>query len=229
MVQEALAAGVVEEVFVTAEAAGELRVPDGVPVHEVAEHVMRRLCDAATPQGVVAVARTELARLEDVVGRGLLVVLHEVADPGNAGTILRTADGAGAVGVVVSPDSVDVHGPKAVRAAAGSTYHLPVVADVGLDEVLEAARTAGQRLYGLDARASVSVFVLEREQPPLGLVVGNEARGLSAEALGALDGSLAVPLWGGAESLNVAAAAAIALYAAARAVHDPSVGRRDDG
>ncbi len=221
VVAEALAAGVVEEVFATPEAAADLHVPDGVRVTHVADHVLERLSGSTTPQGIVAVARTDVAAPDAVVGRGLMVVLHEVADPGNAGAIVRTADAAGAHTVVLTRGSVDPFGPKAIRAAAGSTYHLPVALDIELAALAAACREVGQPLVGLDAAAERSVFELRRRPPPIALVLGNEAHGLPAEARTLLDDTVAIPQWGAAESLNVAAAAAVALYAAARAVHDP--------
>jgi RNA methyltransferase, TrmH family len=219
-VGEALDAGVVEEVFVTDELAASTVVPDGVPLRRVADHVLERLADATTPQGVVAVARTSTADLAEVTGRGLLVVLHEVADPGNAGTIVRTADAVGATAVVATVGSVDLFSPKAIRAATGSTYHLPLVVDVELADVADACRAAGQALLGLDAAGQRSVFDLERRPGPLGLVLGNEAHGLPPSAAACLDATVAIPRWGRAESLNVAAAAAVSLYAAARGVRN---------
>lgn len=238
-VREALLAGVVEEVFLAPGAtlpvtvdgpAGPRTTSTGTPsaaggpgtsttgavVTHVSHEVLDRLADATTPQGVVAVARTPRSQLADVVGRGLLVVLDELADPGNAGTILRTADAAGASGLVLTSGSVDPYAPKTVRAAAGSTYHLPVVEHVGLTEVVAACRDAGQRILGLDGGGELSVFDLERPDGSLALVLGNEAHGLSEASIATLDGAVAVPIHGRAESLNVAAAAAIALYAAAR-------------
>lgn len=216
-VAEAVTAGVVEELLVVADADLVLPpVPAEVRVTYLAPHVLERLADTTTPQGVLAVCRTPQATLEDVVGTGALVVLHAVADPGNAGTILRTADAAGAAGVVLTDGSVDPYGPKALRAAAGSTYHLPVVTGVAFPVLLAACRARGQRVLGLDGSATTSVFVLEVDDAPVALVLGNEAHGLPAEVAAELDGTVAVPLYGRAESLNVAAAAAIAIYAAAR-------------
>jgi RNA methyltransferase, TrmH family len=226
-VTEALAAGVVEEVFVTAEAASHLDRAGDRRIRVVAEHVLERLADAATPQGIVAVARTPVVPLEQVVGEGLLVVLHEVADPGNAGTIVRTADAVGAAAVVATAGSVDLFSPKAIRAAAGSTYHLPLVVEAGLAEVARACRAVGQPLLGLDAAGDVPVFDLETRPAPLTLVLGNEAHGLPAAAVSLLDGTVAIPRWGRAESLNVAAAAAVALYAAARGTRALPGGTRD--
>jgi RNA methyltransferase, TrmH family len=215
-VAEALAAGVVVELFATEAVAWTLDVPGDLPVRVVADHVLDRLADATTPQGLVGVARTRPAALDAVVGRGLLVVLYEVADPGNAGTIVRTADAAGAAAVIATAGSVDLFSPKAIRAAVGSTYHLPLVVDVPFDAVVASCRASGQPLVGLDADGDTSVFDLEGQPAPLGLVLGNEAHGLPAEAAALLDALVAIPRWGRAESLNVAAAAAVSLYAAAR-------------
>ena len=215
-VREALEAGLVTEVFVTPDAP-VVPVPAGVAVTSVTDAVLARLADATTPQGLVAVARIPTATLAEVVGRGLLVVLDAVADPGNAGTILRTADAAGATGVVLTAGSVDPYSPKAVRSAAGSTYHLPIVTGIDLGELVASCRRAGQRVLGLDGGATEEVWSLERGGGgAVALVLGNEAHGLGPDARDQLDGLVAVPISGRAESLNVAAAAAIAIYAAAR-------------
>ena len=218
-VAAALAAGVVEEVWATEDALAGLDLPSDAPVVVVAEHVLERVADARTPQGIVALARTPTPELAEVVGRGLLVVLDAVSDPGNVGTIVRTADAAGATGVVLTQGSADVFAPKTVRAAAGSTYHLPVVTDVALADVVAACREAGQPVLGLDGAGERSVEDLERCVPPVALVLGNEAHGLAEATTQLVDGCVAIPLRGRAESLNVAAAAAIAIYAAARGVY----------
>ncbi|MCC5948555.1 MAG: RNA methyltransferase [Nitriliruptoraceae bacterium] len=221
-VREALAAGVVEEVLRTDDgptldqlggAEFDRGRPDGPRVTLVDEPVLAKLSDARHPQGVLAVARSVTSALERVVGHGVLVVLDRVADPGNAGTILRTADALGAGAVVLTTGSVDVFAPKVVRAAVGSTYHLPIVVDVALPEVVAACRAVGQPVLGLDAGGEVG---LERLAGPasIALVLGNEAHGLDAGSAGTLDGLVSIALHPRAESLNVAAAAAIAIHAA---------------
>jgi RNA methyltransferase, TrmH family len=213
-VGEALAAGVVVEVFAVPERLAALRVPAGVRVTSVAEHVLAAVADAASPQGIVAVARTPEADLADALTGELVVVLDRVSDPGNVGTIVRTADAAGAGGVVLTAGSADPFGPKAARSAVGSTYHLPVVPDVDPVELVAACRASGRRLLGLDAAAPRSVYDVTAGEAPVALVLGSEAHGLGDTA--ALDGTLAIPLGGRAESLNVAAAAAVACFAVAR-------------
>jgi RNA methyltransferase, TrmH family len=217
-VGEALAAGYVETLFALPGAWEGLDVPADVEVVEVTGPVLERLADTPSPQGVVAVVRSVVADPTDLPGDGLLVVLHEVSDPGNVGTILRTADAGGAVGVWLTPTCADPFSPKAVRAAAGSTYHLPVVVDGDLERLVDHAHGCGRRLHGLAANAPASVTDLDARRAPVGLVLGNEAHGLDAAALDVLDGTVAVPMPGAAESLNVAAAAAIAIYVAAGAL-----------
>jgi RNA methyltransferase, TrmH family len=223
-VGEALAAGVVETVFVAAthdlppgdlDVPGGLELPADVEVVGVADHVLAHLADTTTPQGIVAVARDVTVAPEALPADGLLVVLDRLADPGNVGGIVRTADAAGAAGVVCLAGTADVLGPKAVRAAAGSTYHLPLAVEVELDALVDLVRAHGRRLVGLQARAERSVLDLAREAAPLALVLGSEAHGLDPRLEEHLDECVSVPMRGAAESLNVAVAAGIAIYAAA--------------
>lgn len=214
-VDEALAEGHVDTVFATAELAPRYRA-GGADVVEVADHVLDRLADSRSPQGVVAVARMATVSLDAVTGRGVLVVLVDPSDPGNAGTIIRTADAAGAAAVVLAGDAVDPFNPKAVRASTGSICHVPLVVDVTVDEVLAACRAAGQRVVALDMDASADVEVLAHDEAPVAIVFGNEAHGLPPTVRSRVDEVLAVPTYGRAESLNLAAAAAVTLYTAAR-------------
>lgn len=209
-VAEALAAGVVEELYLDEDTAAPTTA---VPVQRVTAGVLAHLADATTPQGIVAVARTPATTLAEI-GAGVVVVLDQVADPGNAGTILRTADALGAAGVVLTRGSVDVYAPKTVRAAVGSTYHLPVVTGVNPAEVADLARTTGRRLVGLDAHAAQGLSALGSAGGAVVLVLGNEAHGLDPATSALLDAHVAIPLHPRAESLNVAAAAAIAIHAA---------------
>jgi len=221
----AIAAGVVEQVFATPDAAADLVVPTGVDLLLVADHVLDHLADARTPQGIVGVARTPVADPEVLASGRLIVVLDGVADPGNAGTIVRTADAAGADGVVLTAGSVDAYAPKVVRASAGSVHHLPVLTGLTLREALSACRRTPARsapegprpvqVVGLDGAGERNVFDLARDDTGMVLVLGNEAHGLSADARGQVDVLARVPIVGRAESLNVAAAAAVAIYAVA--------------
>jgi RNA methyltransferase, TrmH family len=220
-VAEALEAGAVETVFHTPGSTG--RVPEvvgaarsaGLEVLEVAPSVIRHLTSAVTPQGVVAVARFVDVAVDDLPGTGLVPVLASVRDPGNAGAILRSADAAGAAGVVFSRDSVDVYNPKSVRASAGSLFHLPVVRDVSVEETVGNLRERGARVV---AAASDGEMPMNRADltGSVALLLGNEAWGLPAEVRALAEATVRVPIHGSAESLNLAAAATLLMFEAAR-------------
>jgi RNA methyltransferase, TrmH family len=156
----------------------------------------------------------------------LVALLANVRDPGNAGTVLRTADAAGARAVVFGDASVDPYNGKCVRASAGSLFHLPVVAGARLEDAVIAMREAGLRIVAADGRASRSLDdpdVLARLSEPTAWLFGNEAWGLPPDLVRMADEPVAVPIYGKAESLNLAAAAAVCLYASARAQRVHSV------
>lgn len=221
-VDEALAHAEVLEVFATPERVAVLGLPPATRVTPVADHVLAALADTSSPQGVVAVVRTPVATLDEALAGDLVVVLDRVADPGNVGTIVRTADAAGASGVVVTRGSADPFGPKANRAAVGSGYHLPIATEADIAGVAAACRAGRRRLLGLDAGAPRSIYDVTAAEGPVALVLGSEAHGLPGGDV--LDDRLAIPMGGRAESLNVAAAAAVASFALARTLG--SDGRR---
>ena len=189
----------------------------GVPVVEVTQPVLEALAETVTPQGLVGVAPLLEATLPDQPR--LVVVLHEIADPGNAGTIIRTADAAGADAVVLTGDSVDPHNGKCVRASAGSLWHLPVVTGSSLDVVLEHLRGAGLQVLATSGSGEDDLFDLAESgalAAPTAWLLGNEAHGLPAQVLSVADRRVRVPLLGRAESLNLATAAAVCLYTSSR-------------
>lgn len=204
----------------------------GLYTHTVTPRVMAAM--SADAQGVLAVvATTALAAgpqpQEDGAGAGeglaerlagarLVAVLAEAQDPGNAGTIIRTADAVGADAVVLVRGSVDATNPKVVRSTAGSLFHLPVLTGAGLGEALEALDNAGLAILAADGSGPVNLFDAdELLARPCAWLFGNEARGLAPEALERAEAVVSVPVLGAAESLNVAAAAAVCLYASVRA------------
>ena len=155
---------------------------------------------------------------ERLAGARLVAVLAEAQDPGNAGTIIRTADAAGADAVVLVRGSVDATNPKVVRSTAGSLFHLPVLTGAGLGEVLEALDGAGLAILAADGSGPVGLFDAdELLARPCAWLFGNEARGLASEVLERAEAVVSVPVLGAAQSLNVAAAAAVCLYASVRA------------
>ena len=194
----------------------------GTPVHVVSGEVMDELAQTVTPQGLLAVCGFVDVPLAEVAraAPALVALLANVRDPGNAGTVLRTADAAGAHAVVFADASVDPYNGKCVRASAGSLFHLPVVAGTRLEEAVVTLRDAGLRIVAADGRAGRSLDdpeVQARLAGPTAWMFGNEAWGLPPELVALADEPVAVPIYGRAESLNLAAAAAVCLYASARA------------
>lgn len=218
-VREALRADAVVELFATAGAIERnAEFLHGADVAEISPQDAAALSETVTPQGLIAVCRLAQPSLEDVLARlpKLLVALVETNDPGNLGTILRTADAAGVDAVFVD-GGVDPYNGKAVRASAGSVFHLPVVEAptarllAGCADLVTLA-TTGHGGTDLDALADDGTLAA----PALWLF-GNEAHGLPAPVLEAADHRVRVPIYGRAESLNLATAAAVCLYASARA------------
>jgi TrmH family RNA methyltransferase len=195
----------------------------GIPVHVVSGEVMDELAQTVTPQGLLAVCGFIDVPLAEVASRtrpALVALLANVRDPGNAGTVLRTADAAGAHAVVFADASVDPYNGKCVRASAGSLFHLPVVAGARLEDAVVTLRESGLRIVAADGRAGRSLDdpeVQARLAGPTAWMFGNEAWGLPPELVAMADEPVAVPIYGRAESLNLAAAAAVCLYASARA------------
>lgn len=195
----------------------------GVPVVRVTDRALAGLADARTPQGVVGVAVWPPAALDALRRASLLVVLDRVADPGNLGTVVRTADAAGADGVVLTRGSVDPTNAKAVRASAGSMFHLPVVDDVAPDDLATHCREVGIRMVGAHADAATRYDDVSWVGPTA-IVFGSEAHGLSTEMAHHVAACVSVPIWrpersghrGHAESLNLATTAAVVLYEIAR-------------
>jgi RNA methyltransferase, TrmH family len=188
----------------------------GVPVTEVSEEVIRALTSTVTPQGLVGLSGMVDTSLEDLPEEvSLAVVLYAVRDPGNAGTILRSADAAGADAVVFSEASVDVYNPKVVRSSAGSVFHLPVVRDAGIAETVELLRARGVAVLAMAAGGDADVYAIDLRRPTA-FVFGNEAWGLPAEVSALADATVRVPIPGAAESLNLATAAGVCLFEAVR-------------
>jgi len=217
-VREALAAGAVEELFATAEAIG--RHPElAAGAAEISERDAAALSETVTPQGLVAVCRLiqpSLAQLLDARPR-LLAVLVEPNEPGNLGAILRSADAAGADAVVLD-GGVDPYNGKVVRATAGSLFHLPVVS-APVTELLASPVIASLATTGAGTADLADLIADQTLTQPTAWLFGNEARGLPQPVLDQADRTVRVPIYGRAESLNLAAAAAVCLYSSALAQH----------
>lgn len=221
-VREALGAGVVLELFGTEDALtrhGDLALLAPL-VSPVDENALVALAETVQPQGLVAVCEQMDVSLGDALAKRprLVAVAAEIRDPGNAGTVLRTADAAGAGAVIFAGDAVDPYNGKCVRASAGSLFHVDVVR-TGLS-IVDDLREAGLIVLATSGYGADDLDTLLDEgalDGPTAWIFGSEAHGLPQVVLDAADRRVRVPIYGGAESLNLAAAAAVCLYASARA------------
>lgn len=229
-VEAALAAGVVTDLFLTE--AAEERFADLVDqayaarvyVHLMTQRAAEKLADTTTTTGLIAVCRevvrTDLAELPDA---GYIVIGVDTNDPGNAGTMIRLADAQGAAAVVLCGASVDPHNAKVVRATAGSLFSLPVFRVSDTAAVLEAVASRGFTVAATTSHDATPLPALsDHLTGQVAWLFGNEAHGLADELVQAADLRVAIPMYGTAESLNLATAAAICLYATATAHHHHS-------
>lgn len=186
----------------------------GIEVIFTTEAVLDAMADTVTPQGIVAVARQSPTSVRDVFAASprLVAICEEVRDPGNLGTIIRAADAAGADAVVLTGRTVDPYNPKVVRATTGSLFHLPIAVGVDLSTAVERAHAAGVRVVAADVGGGDFLASRTLLAEPTAWLFGNEARGLDEEALALADLSLRLPIYGAAESLNLATAASVCLY-----------------
>jgi RNA methyltransferase, TrmH family len=212
-------AGCVVEVFATPHAAEQhADLLGSAPVSLVDDRALASLSDSVSPAGVVAVCRPVDAPLTHVVAaaRSLLAICADVRDPGNAGTVIRTADAAGADGVVLAGQSVDAYNAKTVRASVGSLFHLPLALEPDPAAAVRSAQQRGLTVLAADGAGEVDLFDADLSGPTAWLF-GNEAWGLPDDLAALADHRVAIPIHGRAESLNLSAAAAVCLYASARA------------
>ena len=193
----------------------------GARVHHASDAVLAEISQTVTPQGVVGVCRFLDSPFEEILAARpkLVAVLAHVRDPGNAGTVLRCADAAGADAVVLTDASVDLYNPKSVRASVGSHFHLPVAVGVPVEQAVQGLRDAGVRVLAADGAGDDLDDELDAGTMggPTAWIFGNEAWGLPEETRALADAVVRVPIHGKAESLNLATAAAVCLYASARA------------
>jgi TrmH family RNA methyltransferase len=225
LVGEALKAGAsIDTVFIDSDAAGAAErdlagacARAGADLRQVQPGVLSRACATVTPPPMAAIVRTLDVQLEQLLPpqRHLVVVCVDVRDPGNLGTIIRSAGAAGVGAVVCCAGSVDLYNPKTVRASAGVLFRVPVVAGADAVDVLEQMHGWGVRCWGTSTRGN-HVYTDVDLAEPVALVVGNEAAGLTESLEARLDGGLRIPMAGGVESLNVATTAAVVCFEAAR-------------
>lgn len=220
LIGEALAAGAPLEAVFVAPGGDDDPVVDraraaGVRVSRLAPGVLERVAGTVTPQPLLAVAPWCDVPLEAALDATFVVVCADLRDPGNAGTVLRSAEGAGAGAVVLCDGSVEAFNPKTVRASAGALFHVPVVQGGAPEEVLDRLGEAGLRRLGAAATGGTPHTGTDLTAP-VALVLGNEASGLPSGLGERLDGLVTVPLVGRSESLNVGMAAAVLCFEVAR-------------
>lgn len=195
----------------------EAATATGIPLTTAQPHVLAAMGETEHPQGVLAVCDLleppSLASALEVPAP--VLILDRVSDPGNVGTILRTADAVGAAGVVLTPECADIHSGKVVRSTTGSLFRLPVIPDVPMGEIIAAVRAAGRALAVASGEGEESLFDAVDARmvcPRTCYVIGSEAHGVGQEALGAADITVRIPMAEGVESLNAGVSAAIILY-----------------
>jgi len=226
LVEAALRRGLVSEVFATEEARHRFgSMLEGAPVHEVTERAAKALSDTVTPVGLVAVCSLPDVRLTDVLAASprLVLVAVEISEPGNAGTLIRLADAMGADAVVLAGHGVDPYNGKCLRASAGSIFSVPVLEVPDTADLIAALQGVGVRVLAttVDGETALDSPGLAADLArPTAWLFGPEAHGLSSDVAALADARVHIPMRGGAESLNVAAAAAICLYQSARAARE---------
>ena len=224
LVEAAAARGLVRDVFATESAAQRhevLLATLSCPVHLVTERAAKALSDTVTPSGLVAVCEMPQTELADVLAGTprLIAVAVEINEPGNAGTVIRLADAMGAGGVILGGHSVDPYNGKCLRASTGSIFSIPVVVAPDTRAAVGALHAAGLQVLATTVDGETRLDELaEALHRPTAWVFGPESHGLPSEVAHAADRRVRIPMSGGAESLNVAAAAAICLYQSAQAL-----------
>jgi len=222
LVEAASRRGLIREIFATEAAAqrhAALLDAESAPIHLVTERAAKALSDTVTPSGLVALCEAPAADLDAVLAAGptLIAVGVGIGEPGNAGTLIRIADAMGADAVILTGNSVDPYNGKCLRSSAGSIFSVPVIEVPDGPAAVTGLQGAGLQLLAttLDGELSLDDTELDR---PTAWLFGPEAHGLPADVAALADQRVRIPMAGGAESLNVAAAAAICLYQSARAL-----------
>lgn len=220
----------VREVYLSEELETEGKIPDDIAdkvqelkeqtdciVETVKEDIFKKMCDTKTPQGVLCVLAMPDYQMENIPkdGKGLYLILEDIQDPGNLGTMMRAGEGAGLSGVIMSKNTVDVFNPKTIRATMGSIYRVPFVYAEDLPSAITRLKDSGVRTYAAHLEGKCA-YDREDYQQATAFLIGNEGNGLSREVADLTDGYLKIPMLGKVESLNAAIAATLFLYEAAR-------------
>lgn len=184
---------------------------------KISKKQFAELSEVKTPQGILAVVKQEQYDLQNIleVKNPLIVFCLEIQDPGNLGTIIRTADAVGASGVILSRGTVDLYNPKVIRSTMGSLFHLPIMQDIEINQALETLKAKGLRVIATDTASTKSYFDIKYTDN-CAIVIGNEGAGLAEDILDLADETVNIPMPGKAESLNVGISTAVVLYEALR-------------
>lgn len=215
----------IKEVYLTEEVLQRLRKEDGEVLAKIentgyellSDEVMKKVSDTQTPQGALVVLNRPSYTLEDIVGNGegTFVVLENLQDPGNLGTIIRTGEGAGIRGVIMSQDTVDIYNPKTIRATMGSVYRVPFIYVETLSDSICYLKEKGVQTYAAHLKGTKQYYEFSYTGGTA-FLIGNEGNGLKKETADLADEYLRIPMEGQVESLNAAIAATILMYEAYR-------------
>ncbi len=182
----------------------------------ISDRLFESLSDTKNPQGIIAICQKMEHSLDDIIKRnGFYVIAEEMNDPGNLGTVIRTAHAAGADGVILSKGSVDLYNPKVLRSTMGSIFKVPVVQNADLNETAQKMKKNGIKIYAAHLRGKKYHYNLDLREG-CAFMLGNEARGLSDRSASLCDELVKIPMPGGAESLNASVAAAVLIYEVVR-------------
>lgn len=190
---------------------------NGICYDVLEENLFRRVCDTKTPQGILTVAKIPEWSRNDLLGAGgnapLILVLEDLQDPGNVGTMIRTAEAAGVTGVVVSTGTADLYQPKVIRSTMGSIFRVPLRREENLEETVHWLKEKKIRVFGAHLKGSQS-YADQDYTEGTAFCIGNEGNGLSEKLTGMLDSRIRIPMEGQVESLNAAISAAVLVYTA---------------
>lgn len=215
--REKAAASPEKETAVLADKLASLKRSGQSVVEVVKTDIFNKMCDTKTPQGILCVISMPEYSLDQMLEAdgGLYLILEDIQDPGNLGTMIRTGEGAGLAGVIMSSHTVDIFNPKTIRATMGSIYRVPFIYVDDLADAIEAVKAAGIRTYAAHLRGE-NAYDKENYCKAAAFIIGNEGNGLSRETADLADRYVRIPMVGKVESLNAAIAAALLMYEAAR-------------
>lgn len=189
----------------------------GIDAFTIPDKLFMEISDTQNPQGILAVVKKAKYSIDDIMAKdGFVLILDAIQDPGNMGTIIRTADAAGAAGIIISSGCAELYNPKTLRSTMGSIFHVPLVTSNDLVKTITDIKSRGIKVYASHLDAGKNLFELDMKGN-IAIIIGNEANGISKEVLSCADVLVKIPMIGRAESLNASIAAALLMYEAVRA------------